>query len=743
MRSCLFPASFILSAIVMAQPGSLDTSFGTNGLVILQPGTFHDNGLDILCAPDTTSYTVSLATYQDTAVSAVTHLLVNGQLDTSFGDGGFSYIRGGQEFIGRAIARASDGSLFVTGDAHVTGEPRRVLLAKLLVDGTPDESFGFNGKVILSLGSGNDLGADLTIDANGRIIIVGTSQDVNGFYNSFILRFNPDGALDNTFSDDGKLFLTAFTFADGLNAVTVAGDGTIYGAGDVLDADGIHTLLVKADPTGQWVTGFGSGGYQVVSFSATEDHANSIAWNGSRLYMCGDAVSDGANRNGFLARFTEDGDLDSAFNATGSLVIDVSESDVLRDLVLDLDGRVLACGSTGEVDVIDSLDVLVVRALPDGMLDVDLDYDGVVITSVDTHGSGAYGIARQADDKILVTGFTWPSDIDLLVARYFGGSCDLSAAIMPPGVVLCPGTSDTLEVDPSGQYQWYANGEPITGETGPTLFVDGDDAGTWFTVEVTDAGCAAISDSVLVDGYAFLPPVVINAGDAPNLIGDNGQQIYCQGDDPILMLNAPYDTNIQWSAFGEPIAGANDTSLAVSTSGSYSVQGAPSVCPDFIQDAGVSIVMDFHPYVQPTVYASGILLCPDPEGISAQWYYNGMLVAGIDQCVIPIDAGNYTVFVDYGDSCSVMSAPYTVVGVEERSEALVRVSPSPTSGLVRIAWPSTVTTRQWWIVDLAGRPMLRGGPATSPLSLDLSTLAPGRYQFRTAEGLSATLSVMH
>ena len=246
-----------------------------------------------------------------------------------------------------------------------------------------------------------------------------------------------------------------------------------------------------------------------------------------------------------------------------------------------------------------------------------------------------------------------------------------------------------------------------------------------------------------MDGYVFLHPYIINEGDAPNLIGDNSEQIYCQGDDPLLVLGAPYDTNVQWFNSGTPIPGANSPSYAVTGSGSYSVEGAPAVCPDFIQNAGVSVVMDFHPYIQPTIVQSGILLCPQPEGVSAQWFYNGSPVAGLDQCVIPIDAGGYTVFVDYGDSCSVLSSPYNVVGVEEQTLPRMAAFPVPTSGPVSITFPDGGTIPDWRLLDVTGRVVIAGSKATTPFMLDLSGVEAGRYRFLSGDGRSVTLLVAY
>ena len=169
---------------------------------------------------------------------------------------------------------------------------------------------------------------------------------------------------------------------------------------------------------------------------------------------------------------------------------------------------------------------------------------------------------------------------------------------------------------------------------------------------------------------------------------------------------------------------------------------APSAAgPSFVQNAGVEVVMEFHPYVQPTIYASGVLLCPQPEGLSAQWYYNGSPVAGLDQCVIPIDAGSYTVFVDYGDSCSVLSAPFNIVGLNELVRTDMTAVPVPTSDRVTISWAEGGPLPDWRGIDLTGRSVRSGTKASSPLTIDLGALDIGRYRFLSGDGRSLPLAV--
>ncbi|MEP7263977.1 MAG: T9SS type A sorting domain-containing protein, partial [Bacteroidota bacterium] len=51
----------------------------------------------------------------------------------------------------------------------------------------------------------------------------------------------------------------------------------------------------------------------------------------------------------------------------------------------------------------------------------------------------------------------------------------------------------------------------------------------------------------------------------------------------------PYDTNITWFNNGNPIPGFTSPVFPVTAAGSYTVEGAPHVCPLFIQNVGVPL----------------------------------------------------------------------------------------------------------------------------------------------------------
>lgn len=245
--------------------------------------------------------------------------------------------------------------------------------------------------------------------------------------------------------------------------------------------------------------------------------------------------------------------------------------------------------------------------------------------------------------------------------------CPFDPFVTPSNLILCPNTTDTLWTQPYDSYQWYKDGNIIPGATSQYLVVDYFlDGGSYFSVEATDSSCTEMSPQVLVDGWAFLLPFVIQEGDQGWF---DGQYLHlCDGDTLILILGLPYDINIQWFDGFTPIPGATDDTLLVTTSGSYTVEGAPTICPNFIQQLGVSIDVIFHQPVVPVITLVNDTLYANPTANSYQWYLNASVIPGAtNQWYYPTSPGSYTVSVVDSNQCPALSAPFIILDIEEKN----------------------------------------------------------------------------
>lgn len=742
MRCLFILGPLFLASALQAQPGVLDPSFGTGGVVRLHPDLYGNNGWAVATLPDNSMLVAGHAGISN-PTGFVAHLHQDGNLDTSFGAGGIRIIDAEDQTWVRAITALADGSLLVVGVVFPGDTLHAVMLAKLTPTGDMDGTFGNGGIVQTTLNERPFTASNLAVQPDGRIVVSGYMKDSTQYYNSVLLRYNEDGSLDPSFNDDGIIVLTNWPSDDEFQDVTLMPDGSVIAVGSTVLTGAYRSLMVKVDSTGAFDSDFGTNGQFLPIDGVENSWARGVAVVGDAILVGGFLDVEPGQRDGYVAKFHGNGTIDAAFNGSGISTLNYNIFDTYEDIAVQPNGQLVLCGTTGTFNDM-SHHVLLSRFNADGSPDADFNAQWLLSSSTLTDAQIAWDEALQPDGRIVLCGYESGNPSSMLVARCLPDACTIVPVVSPEALVLCPNSADQLSTGTFDSYQWYKNGAEIPGATAQTLPVtSADDAGAWFKVRAANDTCFGFSDSVLVDGYVFPPPTISQAGDTPNLIGDEGEQIYCQGDAPILVLDAPYDTNVQWYSAGEPIVGAVGTALGVSTSGSYSVHGAPATCPNYIQDAGVAIVMEFHPNVQPVIVQSGDLLCPEPEGISAQWYFNGQPIAGIEQCTFPVGPGAYTVFVDYGDSCSVLSGPFTVVGMEERARSILNAWPVPTGGSITISGDPSVPLPAWDLLDACGRVVLHGPGGRAPLLIDLGALENGHYRFRMQDGRALFVAVAH
>ena len=100
----------------------------------------------------------------------------SGTLDTSFGTGGLVTTDfGGNNDVANAITIQPDGKIVLAGYSQNSSGNDSFALARYNVNGSLDTSFGTGGLVTSSFGDGHDQATGVAIDAAGGIIVSGSS----------------------------------------------------------------------------------------------------------------------------------------------------------------------------------------------------------------------------------------------------------------------------------------------------------------------------------------------------------------------------------------------------------------------------------------------------------------------------------------------------------------------------------------------------------------------------------------
>lgn len=343
--------------------GTLDTSFGTGGIVTTPIGQGNDLAYGVVI--DSAGKIVvagSSSIDANNSDFAVVRYTANGQLDTSFdGDGKVATSFSPAMDAAYAIKIQPDGKIVVAGLANAgalvelngvtTTNSGDIALARYETDGAPDTSFGNNGQVTTSIGPNIDIALALAIDDKSRIIVAGFSnQGASSGNDSVLARYTPDGSLDNPFGNNGIVITPLSTGNDIAYAIAIQTDGMIVTAGVVNSGSHTDFALARHRADGQPDTDFGDAGKVAIPIGSANDAAFAVAIQpDGRILVAGTAFVNGRGKDFALARRLPDGSADISFGNRGTLITPIGPNDD-QIYAMALDGnKIIVAGSTGEI----------------------------------------------------------------------------------------------------------------------------------------------------------------------------------------------------------------------------------------------------------------------------------------------------------------------------------------------------------------------------------------------------------
>ncbi len=210
--------------------GELDTTFGVFGKATIS-GPVLFNWVGCIFLPDGG---IIMATYSFTnqAEYLMARMDSLGNRDTTFGEKGI--LQTGINLTGNTITKlllTSDEKILLAGTTADMGTGQsQFSVFRFSLNGSIDSTFGTNGRTDIKL-SNSDILHDVSIDANGKILLVGASAGGFGF--AGLARLNKDGDMDTTFAPGG-IFISDLNNNTGTHYLTRAiplSDGSILACG--------------------------------------------------------------------------------------------------------------------------------------------------------------------------------------------------------------------------------------------------------------------------------------------------------------------------------------------------------------------------------------------------------------------------------------------------------------------------------------------------------------------------------
>lgn len=423
--TCL--AIFNLTAFVRAQmPGDLDLSFNGTGTKMDGLGNGFDQVNDIAVQADGKIVAVGQTTNGVINNFAAVRYNLDGSLDTSFGESGkVQFLFGNASSTSLSVALQSDDKIVIAGRVESS-----FALARLNSDGSFDDSFGSQGKVLTSFVYSPSITStqnqSVAIQSDGKIIVGGYFFASN-FSGHVIARYNTDGSLDTTFNTDGKLVIaysSNTSFTAGFRSIAIQSDGKIVTAG--FFGGSIHIVRYNSNGSVDNTFGSNSNGQVAIGLGNSSAFAVSIQTDG-KIVVAGTGRQTTLNNDFVAVRLNSNGTFDTSFDTDGIAVTPVgSNSSIAFSLAIQSDNKIVLAGQSSNGA---NQDFTTVRYNTNGSLDTSFNGNGKLITPIGTSNDNANAVAIQMDGKIIVGGqATMPNTgRDFALTRYNeNGTLDLS-----------------------------------------------------------------------------------------------------------------------------------------------------------------------------------------------------------------------------------------------------------------------------------------------------------------------------
>lgn len=456
--------------------GSMDSTFGTNGLVSTSFAAYTDYAKAIALQPDGK---IVVGGYSQTAVFssifkfAICRYNANGSLDTSFGSNGIKTAAVGvwTEEIRSLVVRA-DGTILAVGMA-MTGSPgayqKKNGMARFLANGNLDLSFGNAGVITSGDATVDEESFGAGLQADGQIVVAGSHATINGSSDFVARRYSAQGSIGAFGAANQFGVITSISGGEDIPVgMAVASDGKIFvagtmnaGAGSTASPQGQDFAVIRLTANGIPDPTFSGDGKQTTSIASgvsTDQAAAMVLQPDGKLIVAGSA-GNGTTTSGALVRYLSNGNLDTTFGGTGKVLL---SGNGFTAVALQADGKIITAKVVGVVfDNLSTTDTIISRHLANGTLDTSFDGDGIAQISLDNYNyEHIFGITVQPDGKIIFAGdnsyslviarlnpngsFDTTFDGDGKLTASFGGNYYSSAravALQPDGKIVVVGTT--------------------------------------------------------------------------------------------------------------------------------------------------------------------------------------------------------------------------------------------------------------------------------------------------------------
>lgn len=314
----------------------------------------------------------------------------DGTIDTSFNP-----VTGANNGVVLTATKQSDGKLIVGGDFTILNNTSYSKLGRLNTDGTLDTTF------TLGTGFNNTVNA-VTLQPDGKIIVVGNFTMYNGTATNRIARLNSNGTLDTTFTIGTGANLA-------IHGATLQADGKIIIVGEFVLFNGTpKNKIARLHADGTIDTTFTTAVVNDTIYSC-------IIQTDGKVVVAGRFTSFSAVPSNRIVRLEANGTVDATFNTSNAA------DGHIKTMCLQPDGKILIGGYFTTYNGTPAKNIARLNA--DSTLDATFN-TGTGLDSIYT--TYINSIVRQSDGKLLIGG---------VFDTYNGTNCENIARLNNNGTI--------------------------------------------------------------------------------------------------------------------------------------------------------------------------------------------------------------------------------------------------------------------------------------------------------------------
>lgn len=314
--------------------GSVDNSFGTSGAVIIDFFGKQDIAKGVKVLADGKIIVGAIVTEGSTKKYALVKLNADGSIDNSFGTAGkvVTNIPNATSLGLTTMTISATGKIILGGTADGFSSA-----ALAVYTSTGDLDLAFDTDGIIQPSSMVEI-QSIKVQTDEKIIIGG-----NGSNFATIVRLNTNGSPDNSFGTNGKFSNSTMTIGGANTYIDLATDGKIIAVFGSFATPEIN--MIRLTSIGTLDNEFGAGGRTTFNARNGNEYPTAIKLQANgKLLVTG---SDGGSADIFITRVNLDGTLDNTFGTNGSTITSVREGgeDNAKTISVQTDGKIIIAGN--------------------------------------------------------------------------------------------------------------------------------------------------------------------------------------------------------------------------------------------------------------------------------------------------------------------------------------------------------------------------------------------------------------